>query len=158
MLGDDRDAGLFDTPAGQDDYRRRYGKIAQRIADLESLPQRPPRWVEIPTGETFADAWQRSDTVQRNALLRQSGIQFWTFGGIGRTAPVWIEHETGEAWTIVPRATETSGADGLGTSTVERLRHLAQSQVRTAMQETAGSADQVRPEWAQTLAWLYSDE
>ncbi|UKJ62218.1 recombinase family protein [Cellulosimicrobium cellulans] len=157
MLGDDRDAGLFDTPAGQGDYRRRYGRISQQIADLESLPQRPPKWVEIPAGETFRDAWQRSDIVQQNALLRQSGIQFWTFGSIERTAPVWIDHETGEAWTVLSIGNGSAFLSGLAMSTADRLRHLAQSQVRTAMQETGGNADQ-DPEWEQTLAWLYSDE
>ncbi|MFD7581584.1 hypothetical protein [Kitasatospora sp. NPDC059817] len=36
---------------------------------LAALPQRPSAWVEVETGQTFADAWTRADQERRRQLL-----------------------------------------------------------------------------------------
>ena len=36
---------------------------------LAALPQRPAKWVEVETGQTFADAWTQADQEHRRRLL-----------------------------------------------------------------------------------------
>lgn len=71
---EEKDSGLYDYPGGSEEYKQRIIALASRVNELAKLPQREAKWDYIPTGETYAEAWGRMDTVERRQLLLNSGI------------------------------------------------------------------------------------
>lgn len=73
-LRDDSDAGLFPD---RDDYHRRMAGLLQRQGALSALPNEPDRWVDEPTGQTFADLWNATETdMERRDILLSTGATF----------------------------------------------------------------------------------
>ncbi|BDD84501.1 integrase [Tsukamurella pulmonis] len=53
--------------------------LTERQAELSATPSKPAGWVWEPTGELFADWWERQDTEARNVWLRQMDFKVtWT--------------------------------------------------------------------------------
>jgi hypothetical protein len=74
-LRDDRDAGLFDD--NPDDYRLRVRNRVERRKTLAKLPQRPDGWVDVPTGQTYAERWaELTDDTGRREFLLSAGVKF----------------------------------------------------------------------------------
>lgn len=53
----------------------RISSLAARQAELSTDVAKPPGWVWRPTGETFADWWNRQDVTAQNVWLRQMNIR-----------------------------------------------------------------------------------
>lgn len=62
---------LGQVPAGpaMDAVLKAMSEHAEKIEQLEKLPQREAEWVSVPTGETYAELWKRSDWHDRRRLL-----------------------------------------------------------------------------------------
>ncbi|MFC8296273.1 recombinase family protein [Micromonospora orduensis] len=73
----------------------RMGEHEEHLAALRDLPEVPDRWVDEPTGETFADVWER-DPARRNELLRTAGVRvFVTREPRRRGVPADVSFEMG---------------------------------------------------------------
>lgn len=71
-LRDDRDAGLWE---GEDDeYRQRMKALIGKRGQLEAEPADAARWEQIPTGRTYAEAWEAADIAERRDLLAAAGF------------------------------------------------------------------------------------
>ncbi|MBN3459849.1 recombinase family protein, partial [Mycobacterium sp. DSM 3803] len=51
-------------------------ELDSRIGELESLPVEAARTEHVPTGRTYAEDWENSDTEARRRLLLDSGIRY----------------------------------------------------------------------------------
>lgn len=51
-------------------------ELDARIGELEQLPVAPARTEHVPTGRTYAEGWNESDTDTRRRLLLDSGIRY----------------------------------------------------------------------------------
>ncbi|MFD8783108.1 hypothetical protein [Kitasatospora sp. NPDC059599] len=60
---------LFDYPGGDDEYAEALEVLVDERRRLAALPQRPSAWVEVETGQTFADVWTQADQERRRRLL-----------------------------------------------------------------------------------------
>ena len=49
----------------------------QNLTALADKPAIAPERLERPTGETFAERWNRLDWNNRNDLMRRNGIKLW---------------------------------------------------------------------------------
>lgn len=76
-IRDEFDLGFYDYEGGQDDYRERLAALVEKRKLLQSLPQREAQYIEEPTGETYADAYQRMNPEERRGLLLKSGIRMY---------------------------------------------------------------------------------
>ncbi|WP_194852886.1 recombinase family protein [Nocardia sp. SYP-A9097] len=76
-IRDEKDLGFYDYDGGDGDYRERLGALVEKRKLLQSLPQRPAEYIEEPTGETYADAYQRMNPEERRALLMKAGIRLY---------------------------------------------------------------------------------
>ncbi|MFF2949811.1 recombinase family protein [Kitasatospora sp. NPDC057965] len=68
-LREEKRRNLFDYPGGDDEYSEALEVLVDERRRLAALPQRPSAWVEVETGQTFADAWTRADQEHRRQLL-----------------------------------------------------------------------------------------
>ncbi|WP_344626102.1 recombinase family protein [Kitasatospora arboriphila] len=68
-LREEKRRNLFDYPGGDDEYSEALETLVDERRRLAALPQRPSAWVEVETGQTFADAWSRADQERRRQLL-----------------------------------------------------------------------------------------
>ncbi|MFI9328758.1 recombinase family protein [Kitasatospora sp. NPDC052868] len=68
-LREERRRGLFDYPGGDDEYSEALETLVDERRRLAALPQRPAAWIDVETGETFADAWTQADQEGRRQLL-----------------------------------------------------------------------------------------
>ncbi|MCM2576931.1 recombinase family protein [Streptomyces sp. MTZ3.1] len=75
-LMDDRRAGLYSTPEGTADFRRRYAEAEADLKALESTPAVESGWRYVPSGEYLDDAWARWSPEERGTWLRDSGVRF----------------------------------------------------------------------------------
>jgi hypothetical protein len=72
-LRDDRDAGLWE---GEDDeYRARMKALITKRSQLEAEPADAARSEQVPTGRTYAQAWEAADIGQRRDLLAAAGFK-----------------------------------------------------------------------------------
>ncbi len=62
---------LGQVPAGpaMDAVLKAMSEHAEKIEQLEKLPQREAEWISVPTGETYAEQWARMDWDGRRRLL-----------------------------------------------------------------------------------------
>ncbi|GGM55554.1 integrase [Dactylosporangium sucinum] len=73
-LRDDSEAGLFPD---RQEYQRRMAALLERQGALSALPNEPDRWIDEPTGETFADRWNAAETdMERRDFLLSTGAVF----------------------------------------------------------------------------------
>ncbi|MEV7928469.1 hypothetical protein [Kitasatospora sp. NPDC088779] len=68
-LREEKRRNLFDYPGGDDEYSEALEVLVDERRRLAALPQRPSAWVEVETGQTFADAWTQADQERRRQLL-----------------------------------------------------------------------------------------
>ncbi|MFG2848306.1 hypothetical protein ACGF12_34855 [Kitasatospora sp. NPDC048296] len=68
-LREEKRRGLFDYPGGDDEYSEALEILVDERRRLAALPQRRSAWVEVETGQTFADAWSHADQEHRRQLL-----------------------------------------------------------------------------------------
>ncbi|MFE2107584.1 recombinase family protein [Kitasatospora sp. NPDC059463] len=68
-LREEKRRNLFDYLGGDDEYSEALEVLVDERRRLAALPQRPSTWVEVETGETFADAWAKADQEHRRQLL-----------------------------------------------------------------------------------------
>ncbi|SUE29617.1 phague integrase [Nocardia farcinica] len=71
------DAGLITDDS---EYLSRLTGLTARKRELEANPITPPHTVDLPTGETYAQTWERSDPEGRRQLLVKWKIQFILYG------------------------------------------------------------------------------
>lgn len=74
-LREDRTAGLYRGDQGAAEFREMYANLERRREELASQPSRPDGWEYVPTGQTYRQLWESSDTAGRRALLRDSGVR-----------------------------------------------------------------------------------
>ncbi|MFE3430044.1 recombinase family protein [Streptomyces sp. NPDC059171] len=75
-LREDREAGLYSSETGKQEYREEYARMDRKREQLMSLPARPDTWEEIPTGQTYAERWSQLTTAsEKSKELRASGLQ-----------------------------------------------------------------------------------
>ncbi|TWH20933.1 DNA invertase Pin-like site-specific DNA recombinase [Prauserella rugosa] len=65
----------FTTADDVAEYDRMMEALLAERERLSELPQRPSGWVLEPAGETYAEAWQRSDWAQRAQLVSDAGLR-----------------------------------------------------------------------------------
>lgn len=58
--------------ADEDAERDRLRAVRRR---LQSLPEEPDRWEDVPTGITYADEWTDTPTGERGKWLAEKGIK-----------------------------------------------------------------------------------
>lgn len=77
----EKDLGLYegDDPG----YFDRLQRLSDRRKELEALPSQPPGFEWRGLGETYGQAWERMDAVERRALMLDSGIRATVAGGLG---------------------------------------------------------------------------
>ncbi|MFE3879043.1 hypothetical protein ACFXPX_32160 [Kitasatospora sp. NPDC059146] len=68
-LREEKRRGLFDYPGGDDEYAEALEVFVDERRRLAVLPQRPAAWIDVETGQTFADAWTQADQEHRRQLL-----------------------------------------------------------------------------------------
>ncbi len=74
-LRDDRQAGLYDTPADADWYRSEYQRIGHDITALKALPERKPGIREVPAGKTIGQEWEAADNARRREMLAEFEVR-----------------------------------------------------------------------------------
>lgn len=76
-IRDEKDMGLYDYDGGQADYQERLSALVEKRKLLQSLPHRESEYIDEPTGETYAEAYQRMNEEERRALLLKAGIKLY---------------------------------------------------------------------------------
>ncbi|WP_194282976.1 recombinase family protein [Saccharothrix syringae] len=74
---EEKDLGLYDYPGGTEEYKGRLSALAAQRKILAALPHRPARWIEEPTGETYAQAYFRMTPDERRMLLLGADVKFY---------------------------------------------------------------------------------
>lgn len=74
-IRDEHDLGFYDYEGGDNDYRERLSSLVEKRKKLEAMPQRESTYEEQPTGETYAEAYERMSTEERRDLLLKAGIE-----------------------------------------------------------------------------------
>ncbi|MGV9762507.1 recombinase family protein [Micromonospora sp. NBRC 110037] len=74
-LRGDRTAGLYRGERGAAEFREMYAALEDQREQLATRPSRPERWEYVPTGRTYRQVWESSDTNGRRSLLRESGVR-----------------------------------------------------------------------------------
>ncbi|GAA1571632.1 recombinase family protein [Streptomyces globosus] len=75
-LREDREAGLYSSELGKQEYRETYKRLDARREQLMAQPTRPARWEEIPTGETYRERWAKLSTQHdKGRELRAAGVK-----------------------------------------------------------------------------------
>ncbi|PCG81161.1 serine recombinase, partial [Streptomyces sp. WZ.A104] len=75
-LLEERDAGLYSSPAAKEDFRKSYKRMDARREQLQAIPVRPDAWEEIPTGTTYRERWATLTTPQEKGKeLRAAGVK-----------------------------------------------------------------------------------
>ncbi|MET8327676.1 recombinase family protein [Streptomyces sp. NPDC005181] len=75
-LREDREAGLYSSELGKQEYRDTYKRLDARRAQLMAQPTRPDTWEEIPTGETYRERWAKLTTQhEKGRELRAAGVK-----------------------------------------------------------------------------------
>ncbi|MER5204884.1 recombinase family protein [Streptomyces sp. NPDC002825] len=75
-LREDREAGLYSSELGKQEYRETYKRLDARREQLMAQPTRPDNWEKIPTGETYRERWAKLSTQhEKGRELRAAGIK-----------------------------------------------------------------------------------
>ncbi|WP_033223685.1 recombinase family protein [Streptomyces virginiae] len=75
-LREDREAGLYSSELGKQEYRDTYKRLDARREQIMAQPTRPDTWEEIPTGETYRERWAKLSTQhEKGKELRAAGIK-----------------------------------------------------------------------------------
>ncbi|MFF1593289.1 zinc ribbon domain-containing protein [Streptomyces sp. NPDC058286] len=75
-LREDREAGLYSSELGKQEYRESFLRLEARREALLSAPREPDRWEDEPTGETYRERFERlTEVADRNKELRESGVR-----------------------------------------------------------------------------------
>jgi site-specific DNA recombinase len=76
LEADRYDRGLFKGEDGAERYAARYAKLEKRLSDLNEMQRNaePTGVIEVPTGKTFAQEWEDSDTAGRRDLLLNANV------------------------------------------------------------------------------------
>ncbi|MBF6276305.1 recombinase family protein [Nocardia nova] len=101
-IRDEYDLGLYEYDGGQEEYRERLGALVEKRKLLESLPHREARYVDEPTGETYADAYQRMNLEERRELLLKAGIKLYLryVGGNAVYARLFVPEELPDSFNV----------------------------------------------------------
>ncbi|WP_435586580.1 recombinase family protein [Micromonospora aurantiaca (nom. illeg.)] len=93
----------------------RMAEHEEHLARLRDMPEVPDRWVDEPTGETFADVWAR-DPDGRGDLLRMAGVRVYVNRTPGRRkVPAVVRFHLGEfADPEARRRAEIAAEEALG--------------------------------------------
>lgn len=71
----DRKRGLYDGEEDEAEYDEMMANLLKERRTLEALPSRPPSIREIPTGRTYADAWNAAGVEGKRRLLLDAGAR-----------------------------------------------------------------------------------
>ncbi|MCX4828531.1 recombinase family protein [Streptomyces sp. NBC_01016] len=75
-LREDREAGLYASDLGKQEYREAYKRLDARRELLIAQPTRPDTWEGIPTGETYRARWRTlSSWYEKGKELRAAGVR-----------------------------------------------------------------------------------
>ncbi|QES55237.1 recombinase family protein [Streptomyces venezuelae] len=75
-LREDREAGLYSSELGKQEYRDTYKRLDARREQLMAQPTRPDGWDEIPTNETYRERWAKLSTQhEKGKELRAAGVR-----------------------------------------------------------------------------------
>ncbi|MFJ7588350.1 recombinase family protein [Streptomyces sp. NPDC097617] len=75
-LREDREAGLYSSELGKQEYRETYKRLDARREQLMAQPTRPDTWDEFPTNETYRERWaQLSTQHEKGKELRAAGVR-----------------------------------------------------------------------------------
>ncbi|MEV6572095.1 recombinase family protein [Streptomyces sp. NPDC051577] len=75
-LREDREAGLYSSELGKQEYRETYKRLDARREQLMAQPTRPDSWDEIPTNETYRERWAKLSTQhEKGKELRAAGVR-----------------------------------------------------------------------------------
>ncbi|MFF7868975.1 recombinase family protein [Streptomyces qaidamensis] len=75
-LREDREAGLYSSETGKQEFRESYQRLDARREQLRSLPTRPDTWEEMPTGVTYRERWASLPSVrEKGKELRAAGLR-----------------------------------------------------------------------------------
>ncbi|MGD9485056.1 recombinase family protein [Streptomyces sp. TRM70308] len=75
-LREDREAGLYSSELGKQEYRKAYKRLDARREQLIAQPTRPDTWKEFPTGETYRERWSTLSTQhEKGRELRAAGVK-----------------------------------------------------------------------------------
>ncbi|MFF4371428.1 recombinase family protein [Streptomyces sp. NPDC001594] len=75
-LREDREAGLYSSELGKQEYRETYKRLDARREQLMAQPTRPDGWDEIPTNETYRERWANLSTQhEKGKELRAAGVR-----------------------------------------------------------------------------------
>lgn len=101
-IRDEYDLGLYDYDGGQSEYQERLAALVEKRKLLESLPHREPQYVDEPTGETYAEAYERMNPEERRALLMKAGIRLYVrkLGENGRYAHLIVPEEFPDTFNV----------------------------------------------------------
>jgi len=72
----DRNAGLYDSPAEEEWFRREYRRMSQEISKLAELSDQPASMRLVPTGQTVAEKWKAApDDAARREILNEYNVR-----------------------------------------------------------------------------------
>ncbi|MCY0939292.1 recombinase family protein [Streptomyces sp. H34-S4] len=75
-LREDREAGLYSSELGKQEYRETYKRLDARREQLMAQPTRPDTWEEISTNETYRERWAKLSTQhEKGKELRAAGVK-----------------------------------------------------------------------------------
>lgn len=75
-LREDREAGLYSSELGKQEYRETYKRLDARREQLMAQPTRPDGWEEILTNETYRERWAKLSTQhEKGKELRAAGVR-----------------------------------------------------------------------------------
>lgn len=77
-LRKESDAGLIVTEEDERVYIERMKSLIDRRTKLAEMPRKAAGWVEEPTDQTYAEAWENED---RKQLLEECGIKYFLDSG-----------------------------------------------------------------------------
>ncbi|MFQ6230238.1 hypothetical protein [Nocardia sp. NPDC002869] len=105
-IRDEYDLGFYDYDGGQEDYRERLAALVEKRRQLEALPKREARYIEEPTGETYAESYQRMDQEERRNLLMNAGIRLELKPGPNQNSPQSNFHVPDKLYTVLSLSPE----------------------------------------------------
>jgi site-specific DNA recombinase len=98
----------------------RIASLAARQAELSAEAVRPSGWTWQPTGEKFADWWDRQDVTARNVWLRSMGVTLGFVYSLEGKGPT-LNMEPGDLETLTQQL-EAAGAAAALRATFEAMK------------------------------------
>jgi site-specific DNA recombinase len=72
----EHDLGQYGYPGGQQEYEDRVARLSERLVSLAARSVVRSHWEKRPTGEKYAQLWERSDAQERRRLMMGAGFEF----------------------------------------------------------------------------------